>query len=159
MTVQTDFLFTGCRKLIQRKYRKEQKPPVHCLEIGQVMYQIETAKRFWQAIPTAVNDRRRTYTTVNERKTQANHAKQDGAGRSSEAKASNPQQKLPFASKSYHLQPNANQKFIAQHRALSALCYPASTSNQPQTNTQINTPSTHSFPHNGGLYRLLLFRV
>ena len=69
VTVQTDFLFTGCRKLIQRKYRKEQKPPVHCLEIGQVMYQIETAKMFLQTISTAVN----------ERKTQQNPTKQNKA--------------------------------------------------------------------------------
>jgi len=97
-----------------------------------------------------VNERKTQRNPKKPRKTQANHAKQDGA----KAK-----QKLPFASKSYHLQPNANQKFTAQHRALSALCYPASTTFQPQANTQSNKPSTRSFPHSGGLYKLSPLRA
>ena len=67
------------------------------------MYQIETAKMFLQTIPTTVNDRRRTYTTVNERKTQQNPKKpkqtmlsKTGQG---EAKASICKQKPPFATR------------------------------------------------------------
>ena len=40
-----------------------------------VLYHSGTAKMFLQTIPTTVNDRRRTYTTVNERKTQRNPKK------------------------------------------------------------------------------------
>lgn len=115
-----------------------------------VLYHSDTAKMFLQTISTAVNERKTQRNPTKPRKPQANHAKQDGA----KAK-----QKLANHSKSYHLQPNANQKFTAQRRALSSLCYPASTSNQPQTNTDINTPTTHSFPHNGGLYKLSPLRA
>lgn len=117
------------------------------------MYQIETAKMFLQTISTAVNERKTQQNPKKPKQTMLSKTEQG------EAKASKPQQKLAFASKSPHLQPDANQQFTAQRRALSALCYPTSTSNQPQTNTVSNKQATHSFPHGGELYRLSLPRV
>lgn len=57
------------------------------------MYQIETAKMFLQTISTAVNERKTQQNPKKPKQTMLSKTEQG------EAKASKPQQKLPFATK------------------------------------------------------------